>query len=365
MTDRKIHICYLANALSIHVQKWVDYFSKRNYKISVISFSPGNIKGAEVYFVNLKFFSRFKLKYILGLPRVRKLLAQLKPDVLHAIYLSSYGLVGALSNVHPLVISAIGSDVLVTPKESFIKRILVGYAVKKADLIHSQADHLTKELMSLGAKPERVITFSYGIDLKEIRQKEKINSLDKKQKVVISTRALEPIYNLELLIRALPGILKEMPELKIWIVGGGGEEKKLKKLASELKVNKSIEFLGKLSNKDVLDRLGESDVYVSTSLSDGSSISLLEAMAKGAFPVVTDIPANQEWIKNNINGFLCPTDNPDQLARMVLKALADDNLRERAAEQNQIIVQEKASYQRNIGIMEKQYLRLINGQGSK
>ncbi len=362
MADRKIHICYLANALSIHVQKWVDYFSKRNYKISVISFSPGNIKGAEVYFVNLKFFSRFKLKYILGLPRVRKLLAQLKPDVLHAIYLSSYGLVGALSNMHPLVISAIGSDVLVTPKESFIKRILASYAIKKADLVHSQADHLTKELMSLGARPEQVITFSYGIDLEQIKKKEEINSRDKKQKVVISTRTLEPIYNLELLIRALPKILKEIPEVKIWIIGSGGEEKKLKELAFELKVGKLIEFLGKLSNQEVLDRLGKSDVYISTSLSDGSSISLLEAMAKGAFPIVTDIPANREWIKNNISGFLCPTDDPIQLSKRILEALTSDNLRERAVEENQNLVREKGSYQKNMGLMEKYYLQLISSK---
>lgn len=365
MPDKKIHICYLANASSIHVQKWVDYFNKRNYKISVISFSSGNIKGAEVYFINLGFFSHFKLKYILGLPQVKKLLFQLKPDILHAIYLSSYGLVGALTDFHPLIISAIGSDILVTAKSSFIKKFLARHTIKKADLINSQATHLTKELMLLGAKPKKIITFSYGIDLEQIRQKKEINPQDKKQKIVISTRTLEPIYNLELLIRSVPKILKEMPEVKIWLIGSGREEKKLKELASELRISQSIEFLGKLSNQEVLDRLEKADVYVSTSLSDGSSISLLEAIAKGVFPVVTDIPANREWIKDNINGFLCPTDDPSQLSKRILEALTNNALRKRAAEENKTLLEEKGSYQKNIGVVEKRYLQLIRSQEIK
>ena len=129
-----------------------------------------------------------------------------------------------------------------------------------------------------------------------------------------------------------------------------------------MKVGKLIEFLGKLSNQEVLDRLGKSDVYISTSLSDGSSISLLEAMAKGAFPIVTDIPANREWIKNNISGFLCPTDDPIQLSKRILEALTSDNLRERAVEENQNLVREKGSYQKNMGLMEKYYLQLISSK---
>lgn len=360
MTDKKIHICYLASALSIHVQKWVDYFNKEKYKVSVISFAPGKINGAELYFINLGFLSNFKLKYLLGLPMVYKLLGRLKPDILHAIYLSSYGLIGALTGFRPLVISALGSDVLITPKANFINKFLIRYAVKKADLINSQAVHLTKELILLGAEQEKISTFSYGIDFEKDRQLKKTNFQNEKQKIVISTRNLESIYNLDLFINSIPKVVKEIPEAKFWLIGSGSEEKRLKQLASRLKVNQFVEFLGKLPNQEVLDCLKKADVYVSTSLSDGSSISLLEAMAQGVFPVVTNIPANEEWIKDGVNGFLCPVDNPEQLARRILEALKNNNMREEAAKKNKILVENKGSYQKNMALMEKYYLRLIH-----
>ena len=358
MSNNKIHVCYLADASSIHTFKMVDYFRRRGYRVSVISFNPGEIKGVKVYFVNLKFLSKFKLKYLLGFPKVKRLLAKLKPDILHTIYLTSYGFVGALTGFHPLFVSAIGSDVMVRPRESFILKHLVKYALKRADLVHSQAGHLTRELLSLGGKPEKILTFTYGVDLSLFKQKGDRES--QKQKIVVSTRALEPIYNLELLIYSTPKVLGKIPNVKFLLIGSGREEKKLKELATKLGVNQSVKFLGKLSNEGVLNYLGKADVYISTSLSDGQSISLLEAMAAGAFPVVSNIPANQAWIKDNKSGFLYLTNNSDDLAKKILEALTNDELRYKAAKENQNLIKEKGSYLKNMGIIEKNYLRLIN-----
>jgi len=362
MANNKIHICYLADASSIHTLKLVDYFNKKGYRVSVISFNPGAIEGVNIYFINLGFLSRFKLKYLLGLPKVKRLLAELKPDILHAVYLTSYGFVGSLTQFHPFIISAIGSDVTIRPRKSFILKLLVKYAIKRANLIHSQAAHLTKELISLGAKPEQVITFTYGVDLRLFKQKKENDPQNKKQRIIISTRAFEAIYNLELLIYSIPKVLKEISDVKFLLIGSGKQERKLKELARKLGVSQSVEFLGKLSNEEVLNYLSRADIYISTSLSDGQSLSLLEAMASGVFPIVTDIPSNRVWIRDNKNGFLCLTDEPNQLSKKILEALTNDNLRVKAVKRNQALVVERGSYKKNMEIMEKYYLQLISSK---
>jgi glycosyltransferase involved in cell wall biosynthesis len=102
-------------------------------------------------------------------------------------------------------------------------------------------------------------------------------------------------------------------------------------------------------------------VYVSTSLSDSTSVSLLEAMAAGTFPVVTDIEANHEWIDDGENGFLVPVDDPAALADRIHRALADRALRERGRRLNQARIRERASWQDNMDEVCALFERLVAG----
>ena len=90
------------------------------------------------------------------------------------------------------------------------------------------------------------------------------------------------------------------------------------------------------------DLLAQADIYVSTSLYDGTSVSLLEAMGSGAFPIVTDIPANREWITTGQNGFLVPVDEEKCLANRIIDAIRNQALLEKSRIKNLSIVEEKA-----------------------
>ena len=116
------------------------------------------------------------------------------------------------------------------------------------------------------------------------------------KKIIISTRNLESIYNIECLIKSLPLIVEKNDNFVLLICGSGSLENYLKKLVKKLNLNNYVYFLGKISHIKIPDYLRSADIYVSTSLSDGTSISLLEAMSCGAFPIVTDIPGNRFWI---------------------------------------------------------------------
>ena len=105
--------------------------------------------------------------------------------------------------------------------------------------------------------------------------------------------------------------------------------------------------------------LSEADIYVSTSLHDGTSVSLLEAMAAGVFPIVTDIPANREWITDGENGFLIPKDRETLLASRIIDAIHDKPLLEESQRKNRLAVEEKAFWPRNIRRIKEIYSEVL------
>ncbi len=116
-------------------------------------------------------------------------------------------------------------------------------------------------------------------------------------------------------------------------------------------------FLGRLAPAALAAELRAAAVYVSTSRSDSTSVSLLEAMACGAFPVVTDLPANREWIADGENGLLVGRE-PNGLAEALLRALGDGELRRAAAEKNARIISERGLWRDNMRRVEEALLRL-------
>jgi len=165
----------------------------------------------------------------------------------------------------------------------------------------------------------------------------------KRDSVILSNRNLQPIYNVSQLIKAIPMVLEENPNAKFWVAGEGREKEDLKNKVVELGVSSSVQFLGRIPHEKMPDLLGDTDIYVSTSTTDGTSVSLLEAMASGAFPVVTDISANREWITDGKNGFLVPTGNEAFLAKKIVEALGRPELRATALERNRTLVEEKGA----------------------
>jgi glycosyltransferase involved in cell wall biosynthesis len=115
-----------------------------------------------------------------------------------------------------------------------------------------------------------------------------------------------------------------------------------------LNLGTSVQFLGGIPHKEMPNLLAKSDIFVSTSPNDGTSVSLLEALASGTFPVVTDIPANREWIVDGDNGFLVPKENENLLAKKIVEAIRDRKLLREAFDKNRIIIKQRAFWEENV-----------------
>lgn len=238
---------------------------------------------------------------------------------------------------------------------------MIKFALRKADLITCDAEHMKEAMIKLGAKPEKIKIIYFGVDTKKFcpgpKDKELIKKLGIENcPVVISLRNLEPIYDVETLIRAIPLVVKEIPNAKFIIAGKGSEEEKLKNLAKELEISESIRFVGFIPNDELPKYLRTADVYISTSLSDaGISASTAEAMACGLPVIITKTGENEKWVKDGEGGYLIPIKNPEILVKKIIYLIKNEKLRKEFGKVNRIIIEEKNNYYKEMEKMEKLY----------
>jgi len=340
------------------------------HEVHVVSFESAQIQGATVHVLKLPVLVRsatFPLK-LLSIYRMRALIKRIKPDVLHAHYVTNYGLFGAFCNFKPFVITAWGSDVLVVPEArliSTIKSIIAKYTLKKADSITCDARHMKEAITRLGISPEKVNIIFFGVDTRKFSFGQKSRALRVQLGVddsptVISLRNLEPIYDIESLIKSVPLVLKEIPETKFIIAGKGSEERRLKELTKSLGVSDSVKFIGFIQNDKLPEYLNSMDVYVSTSLSDaGIAASTAEAMACGLPVIVTDVADNRKWVEDGVNGFVVPVKDSESLAEGIVCLLKNEDIRRRFGNINRKIIEERNNYYKEMAKMEDVYKKLV------
>lgn len=357
-----MHICYIADVNNVHLHRWAAFFIARGHQVSVITDTEGTVPGAPVYGigdclpgVSLPVFSAV-YQILAKAWAIRRALRQIKPDLVHGHYATNYGFLAALSGFTPLVQTVHGSDVLVDTVQSWERRLFVRYALRRATLITSVAEHMTRRLIGMGLPAERILTFQYGVDT--TRFTPPADPAVRKPFRVVSTRMLEWRYNLEQLLRAVPLLRTSVPEVEVVLAGDGPDQAALQCLTETLGIHDVVTMVGRVAHDSVPALLQSATVYVSTSLTDGASLSLLEGMACGAFPVVTDIPGNREWVTDGMNGFLVPVSRPDILGERIAQALTDPALRADVIKRNTALIQERGDYQRTMAGMEDVYHRL-------
>ena len=369
-----MRLCYLADAESIHTQRWLSYFVDKGHEVHLISLkSFGDndvIKNEKLHVLKrlqpqIRVIS-FPINLLSDTIQVRKSIKKIKPDIVHAHFVANYGVLGALTGFHPFVVSAWGSDVLVAPKNSRIIKNLVKFTLKKADLVTCDGENSIDALIKLGERLQKIKIILLGVDTKEFNPNQGDKKVREELKVfdsptVISVRNFDEVYDVESLITAIPLVLKQVPDAKFIIGGSGSQENYLKELAKSLGVWNSTRFTGWLPRNEFAKYLASADIYVSTSLSDGGiSVSTTEAMACGLPVVVTNSGDNRNWIKDRENGFVVPPKNPKLLAEKIIYLLETEDVRKRFGNINREIIEQKADYKKEMEKMEIIYEEIIN-----
>lgn len=355
-----MRICYLADGGSIHTARWCRHFAALGHEIHLITFNPSNIEGVTIHYINAGQLSSGggNWRVLLKTREVKKILRSIKPNILHAQYATSYGTVGALTGFHPYVVTALGSDVLISPYQSKLYKRLLKYTFRKADWITAMADHMRTSIIEFLNVPERKVeTVMFGIDPAIFN--DTYRNLPQEQFVITSTRNFEPVYNHKLLFEALCLLRNEIPELYVNMIGAGSQEALIKSWYNDAGFQNIVHFHGRIPQTEIAAQLRSTHVFVSTSLSDGNNVSLNEAMACGCVSVVTDIAANRQWMKNDVNGYLVPTDNPRELADKILYIYRNySSMQLSSSAFNKPLIQEKALWSVNMNRVAMKYSEL-------
>jgi glycosyltransferase involved in cell wall biosynthesis len=354
-----MRILILANAVSVHTRRWAEYFRDSGHQVLIASFDDSNYDNIVVHTLptlGLGKFGRF-----FSIPVIRSIYHQFQPDIVHAHYVKSYGFLAAAAGVKPLVITAWGSDVLIAPQRSKLIKFLVRFALKKADYVTTVADHLTQAITDLKITPFNISTFPFGVDLELF----KINPGKKSNQFMrlICTRNFAPVYDIPTLIKSLLILKHSNVKVETVLTGDGPQRNELESLVQELGLQSDITFLGHVQQTKLAELLAQADIFVSPALSDGNNISLNEAMACGCFPIATNIPANQQWITQGVNGYLYPPGNEQELAQMIGLAIANQDLLRSSRLLNQEIVKERANWKNCVQRMEEIFLSLMEQRG--
>ena len=297
-------------------------------------------------------YLRMILYFISGFLLTLCVILKNKCGLIHVHWAIPTGLIGVwvsrLLRKH-IVVTIHGSDLrLALERPGFLRKIFV-YVCRNAAYINCVSNVQKKEMEQLGIVSEKISIIPMGVDevfFKEGKER-KIES-NRGPFIVLSNRNLLPIYNVSLLIRAVPLILKEEPGTRFLIAGDGSEKENLSMQVKNLNLIAFVQFLGRVPHQEMPRLLAEADVYVSTSPYDGTSVSLLEALASGAFPVVADIPSNREWIADGDNGFLVPQENENMLAKRIVEVIRNRRLLGEACKKNRRIVEQRAYWRGNI-----------------
>ncbi|MCK4352699.1 glycosyltransferase family 4 protein [candidate division WOR-3 bacterium] len=351
----------------------MQYFVNKGHEVHLVSFSPVQIEGIKVHSLNIHFFTFLPLpiRRILKLrciPRIKRLIREIKPDVLHGHYISDYGFYAAASSFRPLILTAWGSDILVDSVKSWIARWQVKYALKKVDLITVDSKHVRNRVVLLGANFSKIREVQWGVDLENFTNK-RANLYERKEfcdrleikngPIILCPRGFEEVYNSDIIIKSIFKVLKEIPKLTFIFLGKGRNKEKIIKLAKSLNVGHATRFPGQIEHNEMPIFYRVADIVISIPSSDSTSVSLLEAMAYGCFPIVSDLPANREWIKDGKNGLLVnPRDSID-LSNAILSALnISSKSKKNAQEYNVRLISVEGDYRKNMDYIERLYYSL-------
>lgn len=342
-------ICYIANSDISHTAKWVSYFVEKGHEVHVISHRDTPIPGAKVYYLD------YNIKnFILMASEVHKIIKKIKPDVLHAHQANTCGLYAASMKGYDFMVSAWGSDILVAPKKSPLMKWIVKYVLKRAKYITSDAEYMSDEIIRLGGDKNNVYTFPMGVE-EEIFEYKHLYKTESPELNIISIRKLEKIYRIDILIRGFYEALKVRKNMNLTIAASGSQEQKLKNLVLELGIEKKVKFTGRYNPDKVGKLLVDNDVFVSIPESDSTSVSLLEGMAVGLFPVLSDLPGNREWVCDGANGLILDKTTPENVKNAILWCADNKDKLIVAGEKNIDIIKEKAVWKNNAAIVEELY----------
>ncbi len=353
-------VLQIADAGSIHTVRWVNAIAGRGWAVHLLSIRPPREPLASGVTVHAAPWPA-PAGYFLNAPFVRRTEAAVRPDLVHAHYVSGYGTLAALADRHPLILSVWGSDVYEFPATSPLHAWLVRRNLGKAELVLSTSEVMARHAGRYTARPIEVTPF--GIDLERFRPRTVASPYAPDDIVVGTVKTLAEKYGTEYLVRAFALVKARHPglPLKLLLVGGGPQEAALRQLVAALGLEAVTRFTGRVGHAEVADYQNMLSVSVSVSTQDSESfgVAVLEASACGKPVVVSSVGGLPEVVEDGVTGLVVPPRDPQRTAEAIERLVTDAALRARMGPAGRERVARRYDWERCVDRMLELYGSLL------
>lgn len=359
----------LSDLNSIHTKKWVHALAVRGIEIEIFGLGKpmddfyDDLENVKIH--HAEFNNQYgksgakKMKYVSVYKQIRKIDKAFKPDIVHAHYATSYGLIGTFLNHKRYLISVWGDDVFSFPKESALKKLLLKRNFRRAKGLFS-----TSKIMAIEAKlytDKKVHVVPFGVDLKAFKKMEV--DRDESKIIVGIVKTLEDKYGINYLIDAFDKVVKEDTQqiFELLIVGKGSKEEDLKKQVVDLGLTNMVTFTGAVAHSAVPECFNRMDIVVVPSILDGESfgVAAVEASACEKPVVVSDVGGLPEVIIEGETGLICPPRDANCLADKIAYLAKDKTLRDQLGKNGRANAYKNYDWVQNVDLMMSHYERIL------
>jgi len=352
-----IRLLVMADGRSVHTDRWCRYFEEAGYEVALFSLEPKTILSPQIFYRGRRFTPWGIIDYALAKRAFLDAVASFKPNIVNPHFVASYGWLASYCTHCPVVNTAWGSDLLILPQKSFIHHRRVEKALAHAvcctvdnkNLFDAAADYMPAD---------KIMMVRMGVDRNWFESCARVNFETDRPLRIIAPRGLQAVYDPETIVNAVVSLRQRM-DFQLTLFGNeplaGAYQAMIKKMGLE-----SVVTLQTFVSHDAyVNMLADYDIYLSASLSDSTSVALLEAMAAGLIPVVSDIAGNREWIDEGINGFLFTPKSPESSATALFSVQQRRGEFGSMAAINRQKVAAAAIWQENMATVDSLFKRLV------
>jgi glycosyltransferase involved in cell wall biosynthesis len=285
------------------------------------------------------------------LPRLvfefKRITRRIKPDIVHAGPIQTCGLIATLAGAGPRLIMSWGFDLMEDADRNSWWKAVTRYTLKRAAFFTSDCQATRDRAVAFGMAPQCTVVFPWGVDLEHFQPASGNAGKAEDSFTLFCNRSWEPRYGVDVLARAFVKVASQSEDVSLLLLGGGSQAEAIRQIFQRGGVEARVTVAGQVSQASLPRYYRMADLYISPSHVDGSSVSLMEALACGLPCLVSDIPANREWVSDNVNGWLFRDGDADALAGGILRAMeARQTLRQIGAASRRT-AEEKADWKKN------------------
>jgi L-malate glycosyltransferase len=304
---------------------------------------------------------------------LRRLLRELRPDLVHAGPIQTCAFLVALAGFRPLLTMSWGFDLMRDAGRNAWWRWVTRYTLKHSAFFVSDAQVTRDKAVAYGMQADCTAVFPWGVDLDHYHparsdSRRPARKSSRSRKVVAApftlfcNRSWEPLYGVDVLARAFVRVAREREGVTLLLLNGGSQAQTIRQILTAGGALERVHFGGQVSQSDLPRWYQMADLYISPSHIDGSSVSLMEALACGLPVLVSDIPANREWVSEDRNGWLFPDGDVEALAGKIMSAMDRDD-RVAIGRRARQTAEERADWSKNFGVLLAAYQQAARATG--